>query len=105
MMRIRRVADIEIYTTPFCPFCIAVKRLLDKKGVAYTEIDVMMRSTLRRELTERAGGSRTVPQIFVDGEHLGDCVEIMEMDVDDELNARLGLNIVIDGAADGVGGG
>ncbi|MEE8351580.1 MAG: glutaredoxin [Rhodospirillales bacterium] len=99
------MADIEIYTTPFCPFCIAVKRLLDKKGVTYTEIDVMMRSTLRRELTERAGGSRTVPQIFVDGEHLGDCVEIMEMDVDDELDARLGLNTVIDGAADGVGGG
>jgi len=97
------VADIEIYTTPFCPFCIAAKRLLDKKGVAYTEIDVMMRSALRREMIERTGGSRTVPQIFVDGEHLGDCIEIMEMDVNDELNARLGLNTVIDGAADGVG--
>jgi len=99
------VSDIEIYTTPFCPFCIAAKRLLDKKGVAYTEIDVMMKSTLRREMSERAGGSRTVPQIFVDGEHLGDCMEIMEMDADDALDARLGLNTVMDRAADGVGGG
>ncbi|MDA0306172.1 MAG: glutaredoxin 3 [Proteobacteria bacterium] len=99
------MADIEIYTTPFCPFCIAAKRLLDKKGVAYTEIDVMMKSSLRREMTERAGGSRTVPQIFVDGEHLGDCVAIMEMDADDALDARLGLNTVMDGAADGAGDG
>ena len=85
------MADIEIYTTPFCPFCVAVKRLLDNKGVAYTEIDVMMKSALRSEMTERAGGSRTVPQIFVDGEHLGDCVDIMEMDAGGELDARLGL--------------
>ena len=99
------MADIEIYTTPFCPFCVAAKRLLDKKGVAYTEINVMMKSSLRREMTERAGGSRTVPQIFVDGEHLGDCMEIMEMDADDALDARLGLNTVMDGAADGVSGG
>jgi glutaredoxin 3 len=42
-------------------------------------------------LTERSGGKRSVPQIFVDGEHLGDCMEIMEMDADDELDARLGL--------------
>lgn len=86
------MAEIEIYTTAFCPFCIAAKRLLDKKGVAYTEIDVMMKSDLRREMTERSGGSRTVPQIFVDGEHLGDCVDIMEMDAEDALDARLGLN-------------
>ncbi|MBC8339057.1 MAG: glutaredoxin 3 [Rhodospirillales bacterium] len=85
------MAEIEIYTSPFCGFCNAAKRLLDKKGVAYTEIDVMMNSAKREEMTKRSGGSRTVPQIFVDGEHLGDCEEIMEMDADDELDARLGL--------------
>jgi len=84
------VAEIEIYTSPFCGFCHAAKKLLKKKGVAYTEIDVKMKSDKRREMTERSGKS-SVPQIFVDGEHLGDCMEIMEMDADDELAARLGL--------------
>jgi len=84
------VAEIEIYTSPFCGFCHAAKKLLEKKGVAYTEIDVMMKSDKRREMTKRSGKS-SVPQIFVDGEHLGDCMEIMEMDADDELDARLGL--------------
>ena len=84
------MAEIEIYTSPFCGFCHAAKMLLEKKGVAYTEIDVMMKSDKRREMTERSGKS-SVPQIFVDGEHLGDCMEIMEMDADDELAARLGL--------------
>ena len=85
------MAEIEIYTSPFCGFCNAAKRLLDKKGVAYREIDVMMNSGKREEMTKRSGGSRTVPQIFVDNEHLGDCEAIMEMDADDELDARLGL--------------
>ena len=84
------MAEIEIYTSPFCGFCHAAKKLLEKKGVAYTEIDVKMKADKRREMTERSGKS-SVPQIFVDGEHLGDCMEIMEMDADDELAARLGL--------------
>jgi len=84
------VAEIEIYTSPFCGFCHAAKKLLEKKGVAYTEIDVKMKSDKRREMTERSGKT-SVPQIFVDGEYLGDCMEIMEMDADDELAARLGL--------------
>ncbi len=85
------MAEIEIYTTPFCGFCRAAKKLLEKKGVGFTEIDVMMASGKRREMTERAGGSRSVPQIFVDGEHLGDCMDIMEMDAAGELDVRLGL--------------
>ncbi|MBT7943686.1 MAG: glutaredoxin 3 [Alphaproteobacteria bacterium] len=85
------MAEIEIYTSPFCGFCNAAKRLLDKKGVAYLEIDVMAESGKREEMTSRSGGSRTVPQIFVDGEHLGDCMEMMEMDADGELDTRLGL--------------
>ena len=84
------MAEIEIYTSPFCGFCHAAKKLLEKKGVAYTEIDVKMKSDKRREMTERSGKS-SVPQIFVDGEHLGDCMEIMELDADNELDARLGL--------------
>ncbi len=92
------MAEIEIYTSPFCGYCNAAKKLLDKKGAAYTEFDVMLNSGKRQEMTERSGGRTSVPQIFVDGEHLGDCVEIMEMDADDELDARLKLSG--DGGAD-----
>lgn len=92
--------EIEIYTSPFCGFCHAAKKLLEKKGVAYTEIDIMMNSGKRQEMTERSGKS-SVPQIFVDGEHLGDCMEIMEMDADDELDARLGLSGDVNGGGSG----
>lgn len=85
------MAEIEIYTTPFCPFCHRAKALLEKKGVEYNEIDVMMRPGKRREMTERAGGHSSVPQIFVDGVHIGDCDQIYEMDFDGELDTALKL--------------
>ena len=83
------MAVIEIYTTPFCPFCVRAKSLLKSKGVEFTEIDVMMRPGRRREMTERAGGRRTVPQIFVDGDYLGDCTDIHGMDREGRLDAAL----------------
>ncbi len=85
------MAEIQIYTSPWCPFCIAAKRLLDKKGLAYNEIDVTMKSGARQEMIERAGGNRKVPQIFVDGRHIGDCEEIQVLEADGELDARLGI--------------
>ncbi len=83
------VAEVEIYTTPFCPFCHRAKSLLKKKGVGFTEIDVMMSPGKRREMMERAGGQRSVPQIFVDGQHVGDCDQIYEMEFDGTLDAAL----------------
>lgn len=85
------MAEIEIYTTPFCPFCLWAKRLLDQKGVPYTEIDVMMKPAKRREMVERAGGNRKVPQIFVDGRHIGDCEDMQGLEADGTLDARLGI--------------
>jgi glutaredoxin 3 len=85
------VAEIEIYTTAFCPFFYWAKQLLDEKGVAYTEIDVMMKSGAREQMTERAGGNRKVPQIFVDGEYLGDCDELRVLEADGRLDAKLGI--------------
>jgi len=83
------VAKIEIFTTPFCPFCHRAKALLKKKGVEFSEIDVMMKPDLRREMAERAGGERTVPQIFVDGEHIGDCDRIHRMEAEGTLDTAL----------------
>lgn len=71
---------IEIYSTMLCPFCIAAKRLLRKKGAEFIEHNVTFRPGLRDEMTERAGGRRTVPQIFVDGVHLGDCDRLHALD-------------------------
>lgn len=82
---------IEIYTTRTCPFCIAAKTLLSRKGVSFEEIDVGARPDLRAGMTQRAGGRRTVPQIFVDGRYLGDCSAVQAMDRAGKLDAALGL--------------
>ena len=85
------MAKVEIYTTPFCPYCHAAKRLLDRKGVAYAEIDVTMVPGARQAMTERAGGRRSVPQIFADGRHLGDSDHIHALDAAGKLDHALGL--------------
>ncbi len=82
--------NVEIYTTPFCPFCARAKQLLAQKGVEYTEHDVMMNGSLRKKMTEMAG-SRSVPQVFVDGAHIGDCDEIHSLDARGALDPILGL--------------
>ena len=74
------MAAIEIYTTPICGFCAQAKRLLDQKGASYTEIDVMMNPGKRGEMTSRANGGRTVPQIFIDGKHVGGCDDLYALE-------------------------
>jgi len=83
------VAEVEIYTTPFCPYCHRAKALLDSKGVAFTEIDVMMSPGKRTEMRERAGGGNTVPQIFIDGHHVGGSDELVDLDLDGRLDGLL----------------
>lgn len=74
------MAKIEIYTTPFCGFCHAAKRLLTQKGAAFTEIDVSADPKRRAEMLSRAKGGRTVPQIFIDGAHIGGSDELHALD-------------------------
>lgn len=83
--------EIEIYTSPFCPFCYRAKALLADKDAAFTEIDVMLKPARRREMRERAGGGCTVPQIFVDGAHVGDCDALYALEYAGKLDAVLGL--------------
>ena len=83
------VQPVEIYTTPTCPYCHAAKRLLTKKGVAYTEIDVSRDPALRSKMTARAGGSHTVPQIFIGGTHVGGCDDIHALDHAGKLDPML----------------
>lgn len=80
---------VEIYTTPLCGFCHAAKRLLTKKGVAYDETDVSTDPALRAKMMERAGGRRTVPQIFIGGVHVGGCDDLHALDADGKLDPML----------------
>ena len=71
---------VEIYTTPWCPYCIAAKRLLKSKGVAFDEIDVSGDPQARQAMMARARGGHTVPQIFVGEAHVGGCDELYALD-------------------------
>jgi glutaredoxin 3 len=80
---------VEIYTTPFCPYCIAAKRLLQTKGVAYVETDVSRDPSLRQAMMQRAGGRHTVPQIFIGGQHVGGSDDIHLLDRQGRLDPML----------------
>ena len=81
--------SVEIYTTPTCPYCLAAKRLLGKKGVSYTEIDVSRDPALRLAMTNRAAGGRTVPQIFIGDTHVGGCDDLHALEHQGKLDALL----------------
>jgi len=83
------MGKIEIYTTPICPYCVQAKRLLGKKGVPYEEIDVSRDPDLRRTMVQKTGGRMTVPQIFVNGTHIGDCDEIYALEKAGKLDPLL----------------
>jgi glutaredoxin 3 len=82
------MAKIEIYTTPFCGYCARAKGLLDKKGAAYEEMDVMMDEKKRAEMRERAKRS-TVPQIFINGQHIGGSDELAALEQAGKLDPML----------------
>ena len=84
------MAEVELYTTMFCPYCSRARGLLERKGVPYTEIDIIEEPTRRDEMIRRAGGHTTVPQIFIDGEHIGGSDELVALDRAGELDAKLG---------------
>jgi len=83
------MVSVEMYTTAACPYCVAAKNLLKQKGFDYSEIRVDTDSARREEMLERSGGRRTVPQIFVNGEYLGDCDGIHALEQAGKLDDRL----------------
>lgn len=74
------MAQVTIYTTMLCPYCHAAKELLKRKGVTYHEIDVSYDAATRRAMSEKAGGRRTVPQIFVGDTHVGGSDELYTLE-------------------------
>jgi len=80
---------VEIYTTPLCGYCHAAKRLLQQKGVVFTEHDVSRDSALRAEMMRKSNGGRTVPQIFVGDTHIGGCDDLHALDAAGKLDGLL----------------
>lgn len=74
------MANVEIYTTPTCPYCFRAKALLTKKNVAFHEVDVSGDAARRAEMEKRANGGYTVPQIFINGKHVGGCDDLYALD-------------------------
>ena len=82
------MAKVKIYTTPFCGYCARAKSLLDEKGAAYQEMDVMMDDKNRAEMRERTKRS-TVPQIFINGQHIGGSDELVALEQAGKLDSLL----------------
>lgn len=82
---------VTIYSTPICGYCAAAKRLLSGKNIAFTDIDVMQDPARRAEMMQRANGGRTVPQIFIDEQHIGGFDDMNALDRAGKLDALLGL--------------
>ena len=82
---------IEIYTSTNCPFCTKAKFLLNKKKIKFSEIDVSNNEVLREKMSAMANGARSVPQIFADNVHIGDCDKIHKLDQEKKLDKLLGL--------------
>ena len=83
------MAKIEIYTSPFCGYCSAAKKLLDAKGFEYSEYDVMYDSARKVEMLERSDGRRTVPQIFIDEVGIGGYTELSKLGANKQLDELL----------------
>ena len=83
------MANVEIYTKPTCGFCHMAKRLLTSKDVSFAEVNIMMQPKRREEMIQRANGGSTVPQIFIDGAHIGGCDDLMALERAGKLDALL----------------
>lgn len=84
------MAKIEIYTKDWCPYCVRAKGLLKNKGQPFEEISISDRPERRPEMVGRTGGRSTVPQIFIDGRHIGGCDDLVALDRSGRLDPLLG---------------
>ena len=83
------MAKVEIYTKTTCPFCIRAMRLLEMKKVDAVEYNIDTGGPKREEMIQRAGGRSTVPQIFINGRHVGGCDDLMGLEYDGKLDELL----------------
>lgn len=82
-------ANVEIYTWSRCPFCIRAKELLNEKGVEFTEYCIDGDEAARAKMSQRAHGRRSLPQIFIDDQHVGGCDDLHLLDAQGKLDLML----------------
>lgn len=85
------MAEVEVYSGFLCGYCFAAKRLLRRKGVTFEDRNISLRPGLRMEMMNRAGGRHSVPQIFIDGRHIGGCDELLALNAAGTLDTLLGI--------------
>lgn len=85
------MAKVEIYTRDFCGFCMRAKALLETKKAEIVEYNIGMQPELRAEMIQRAIGATTVPQIFINGDHIGGCDELVALERAGRLDPALGV--------------
>jgi glutaredoxin 3 len=83
------VPEITVYSGPFCPYCTKAKALLDKKNVSYEDFNVKEDSAKFDEMLSRSNGRKTIPQIFINGQHIGGCDDLYALDAAGKLDALL----------------
>lgn len=83
------MARITVYTTKLCPYCHMAKELLRKKGAIFVEVDVGCRRELRAEMSQKAGGRSTVPQIWIGETHIGGCDDLYTLERQGKLDVLL----------------
>jgi glutaredoxin 3 len=88
---VKAMPRVEVYSSFWCPYCIRAKRLLKSKGVEFEEIDVDAEPAKRGEMIARADGRYTVPQIFIDGRHVGGSDDLYALERAGKLDALLGV--------------
>jgi glutaredoxin 3 len=85
------MAQVEIYTKDWCGYCTRAKRLLQNKGVEFAEYDITLGGPQRVEMIDRANGRSSVPQVFIDGVHVGGSDDLAALDASGKLDTMLGL--------------
>jgi len=83
------MTDIVVYTKDYCPYCVKAKSLLTRKGAPFQEIDVIADPAALKEMLDKSGGRKTVPQIFINGEPIGGCDDLYALDAAGKLDALL----------------
>jgi glutaredoxin 3 len=87
----KTMPEVEIYTTSYCPYCTCARAILARKGIAFIDIDITEAPERREEMVRRAHGRNTVPQIFINGEHIGGCDDLTALDRAGALDPKLGI--------------
>ncbi|MDQ6989981.1 MAG: glutaredoxin 3 [Mariprofundaceae bacterium] len=82
-------AKIEVYSGDYCPYCVRAKALLEQRNLPFTEYNVQQDPSLREAMMSRSNGGRSIPQIFINDQHVGGCDELYALDKKGELDAWL----------------